>query len=97
MDCPVCGEKLREIERYGVEVDICPACKGVWLDRGELEKILEIADTGGPTEARDDRRRLDDRYRDDEYQKGKRQEVYPQRRKKRGGWLGDLLEGFGED
>jgi Zn-finger nucleic acid-binding protein len=40
MNCPVCGEKLREIERSGVMVDICPSCKGVWLDRGEIEKLI---------------------------------------------------------
>ncbi len=42
MDCPVCGGKLREIERSGVTVDICPSCKGVWLDRGEIEKIIAV-------------------------------------------------------
>lgn len=46
MNCPVCGERLRAIERYGVEIDICPACKGVWLDRGELDKILEYDKSG---------------------------------------------------
>ena len=45
MDCPVCGDKLKAIEKYGVEVDVCPGCKGVWLDRGEIEKIL-AADSG---------------------------------------------------
>jgi Zn-finger nucleic acid-binding protein len=39
MQCPACDERLREVERYGVMVDICPGCKGVWLDRGELEKV----------------------------------------------------------
>jgi Zn-finger nucleic acid-binding protein len=46
MDCPVCGDKLREIERYGVMIDICPACKGCWLDKGELEKIAAMEDSG---------------------------------------------------
>jgi Zn-finger nucleic acid-binding protein len=46
MDCPVCGEKLREIDRYGVLVDICPGCKGCWLDRGELEKIAALEESG---------------------------------------------------
>ena len=48
MNCPVCDEKLREVEKHGVSVDICPGCKGVWLDRGELEKVLEMAAAGGP-------------------------------------------------
>lgn len=42
MDCPVCGERLKEIERSGVLIDICPACKGCWLDRGELDKLLAL-------------------------------------------------------
>ena len=39
----MCDERLRAVDRHGVEIDICPACKGVWLDRGELDKILEMA------------------------------------------------------
>jgi len=34
---------MREVEKNGVTVDICPSCKGVWLDRGELEKLMEYA------------------------------------------------------
>ena len=41
MNCPVCEEKMREVDRSGVTIDICPGCKGVWLDRGELDKIIE--------------------------------------------------------
>lgn len=43
MNCPVCGERLREVNRFNVEIDVCPGCKGVWLDRGELEKVIEMA------------------------------------------------------
>ncbi len=46
MNCPVCGEKMREIEKYSVELDICPGCRGVWLDRGELEKIIDMVSSG---------------------------------------------------
>lgn len=41
MKCPVDNETLVMSERSGVEVDYCPKCRGVWLDRGELDKILE--------------------------------------------------------
>ncbi|MCC6306400.1 MAG: zf-TFIIB domain-containing protein [Rhodobacteraceae bacterium] len=41
MKCPVDGETLVMTERSGVEIDYCPRCRGVWLDRGELDKILE--------------------------------------------------------
>ena len=39
--CPVDGAKLQPMERQGIEIDFCPDCRGVWLDRGELDKILE--------------------------------------------------------
>lgn len=42
MKCPVCtGVDLKMSERQGVEIDYCPECRGVWLDRGELDKIIE--------------------------------------------------------
>jgi Zn-finger nucleic acid-binding protein len=40
MKCPVCQETLTMSERQGVEIDFCPKCRGIWLDRGELDKIL---------------------------------------------------------
>jgi Zn-finger nucleic acid-binding protein len=39
--CPTDGAALRRIERSGVHLDACPSCRGVWLDRGELDKIVE--------------------------------------------------------
>jgi Zn-finger nucleic acid-binding protein len=66
MKCPVCNEvELTMSERQGVEIDYCPRCRGVWLDRGELDKIIERSDRDG--DDRDDRSRSrdDDRYRDD--------------------------------
>ncbi|HYG87572.1 MAG TPA: zf-TFIIB domain-containing protein [Azospirillum sp.] len=39
--CPNCQTGMREVERNGVHVDVCPQCRGVWLDRGELERLLE--------------------------------------------------------
>ena len=42
MKCPVCPDStLLMADRQGVEIDYCPSCRGVWLDRGELDKILE--------------------------------------------------------
>lgn len=44
MKCPMCiNENLVMSERQGVEIDYCPTCRGVWLDRGELDKIIEKA------------------------------------------------------
>jgi uncharacterized protein len=41
MNCPVCNIELKMSERQGVEIDYCPQCRGVWLDRGELDKLIE--------------------------------------------------------
>ncbi len=49
MKCPVDGATLVISDRSGVEIDYCPECRGVWLDRGELDKIIDrsAGDTGG--------------------------------------------------
>jgi Zn-finger nucleic acid-binding protein len=41
MACPIDGTTLVMSERQGIEIDYCPSCRGVWLDRGELDKIIE--------------------------------------------------------
>ena len=41
MPCPIDGTALVPNERQGIEIDYCPTCRGVWLDRGELDKIIE--------------------------------------------------------
>ncbi len=41
MNCPKCYEPLRISDRQGIEIDYCPECRGVWLDRGELDKVIE--------------------------------------------------------
>jgi uncharacterized protein len=47
MKCPQDGSTLVMSERSGVEIDYCPDCRGVWLDRGELDKILERSEREG--------------------------------------------------
>jgi uncharacterized protein len=68
MKCPVCEVPLSISSREGVEIDFCPQCRGVWLDRGELDKVIERASaamaTVGP--ARDYDRDHDDRRRHDD-------------------------------
>ncbi len=48
MKCPACETDLAMAERQGIEIDYCPKCRGVWLDRGELDKIIErsMSETG---------------------------------------------------
>lgn len=41
MNCPRCQENLRQAQRMAVEIDFCPRCRGIWLDGGELEKLIE--------------------------------------------------------
>ncbi len=55
MNCPVCAEtQLVITERQGIEIDYCPRCRGVWLDRGEIDKIVEREiDAYGPLSRRD--------------------------------------------
>ncbi len=110
MNCPVDNELLQMTERSGVELDYCPRCRGIWLDRGELDKILARADRelGGDAGYRfrddddDDDRYRDDRYRDDR----DRDDRYRERdewmrapgghRRKRKNFLSEMFE-FGGD
>jgi uncharacterized protein len=104
MKCPHCNVNLHMSERQGVEIDYCPECRGVWLDRGELDKILErthaeavaaapapVAPAAPPrdTPRYDDRDRyLDDRYRDD--RSGYDQPAH--KKKKRKSFIEDIFD-----
>jgi uncharacterized protein len=95
MKCPVCDDsQLLMTERQGVEIDYCPSCRGVWLDRGELDTILERS-AGGPTEGRQEPG--DHGHETPHDEKRKRHDSRDPRRQKRGGFLSDLLGGFGGD
>lgn len=52
MQCPIDQTALVMSERSGVEIDYCPTCRGVWLDRGELDKILDRAANEQPAQSR---------------------------------------------
>jgi uncharacterized protein len=41
MNCPVDGTQLQIADRQGIEIDYCPRCRGIWLDRGELDKLID--------------------------------------------------------
>jgi Zn-finger nucleic acid-binding protein len=101
MRCPVCNVELQIAVRAGIEIDYCPNCRGVWLDRGELDKIIErhVQETQSlmrgalPTYAPEPPQPRprphyedDDEYYYDPYHKRKR-------RKKRD-WLEDLFDIF---
>ncbi len=76
MKCPTCNVELSMTQREGIEIDYCPRCRGVWLDRGELDKIVERSATRSSYEAEDDdyRQRQHGRRSDDD---DRRREGYP--------------------
>jgi len=89
MQCPVDGTTLVMADRAGVEIDYCPQCRGVWLDRGELDKIIERSapEAAPPPPPRAEERGYGHEARgrgyDDDPYRGK---------KKRGGFLEDLFD-----
>ena len=103
MQCPVCTNvALKMTDRQGVEIDYCPNCRGVWLDRGELDKIIERAaglpGEGGRPAPMAPRRDADpyyrdprDRDRDHDDDDDDRYRPYGKHRKKRG-FLGELFD-----
>jgi Zn-finger nucleic acid-binding protein len=104
MICPNCGETLRERERSGIEIDICPVCRGVWLDRGELDKLIDresrYEDEDDDDDFDRDRGRREPEYAregarssDREYRDSGRRDQPPQKKK---GFFQSLVETFGE-
>ncbi|GEK21838.1 TFIIB-type zinc ribbon-containing protein [Cellulomonas xylanilytica] len=102
--CPKCGSDMRAYERNGVTIDQCTGCRGIFLDRGELEKLTDAeasyygsrpapaapapAQYPAPAPAR----YPDDRYRDDDrYRGGDRDDYYKKKKKKRS-FLDDLFD-----
>ena len=87
MKCPIDNIDLVMSDRQGIEIDYCPKCRGVWLDRGELDKIIERSSGNGPNQQYEEptRHREDDRYRDD-------RQTYGRPHKKRKSFLGDIFD-----
>ena len=84
MKCPNCDETLVMTERQGVEIDYCPKCRGVWLDKGELDKIIEKSQQDLRKQNTDSRNY--NQYDDDD------DDGRNPNRKKRGGFLGNLFD-----
>jgi uncharacterized protein len=78
MQCPIDDTTLQLFERQGVEIDYCPQCRGVWLDRGELDKLIQRADNDTD---HDDRSRGHDREHTADRS--------PQKKKR---WLSELFD-----
>lgn len=95
MKCPSCNTPLTMSERSGIEIDYCPQCRGVWLDRGELDKIIErsASETLSHPKNRDDDR--DDRYMGKDKYSNKNDPYGNERNykpKKRDSFLGDMFD-----
>ena len=88
MKCPVDQTELSMSDRQGIEIDYCPKCRGVWLDRGELDKIIErsAAELAAPPLRREppERAHHERDYRDD-YRRG-------YKKRKRESFLDDLFD-----
>lgn len=83
MKCPNDDTTLVMTERNGVEIDYCPECRGVWLDRGELDKIIERSSTPVKANQNDQYRKESNlRADDNRYQKPRKKESF----------LGDLFD-----
>ncbi|HWH07414.1 MAG TPA: zf-TFIIB domain-containing protein [Candidatus Paceibacterota bacterium] len=82
MKCPIDNIDLQMTDRQGIEIDYCPQCRGVWLDRGELDKIIE-RNTQAPV-----RPVQEPRYQEHPYPQGDRYHG----KHKREGFLGDLFD-----
>jgi Zn-finger nucleic acid-binding protein len=99
MNCPIDGTTLQTADRQGIEIDYCPECRGVWLDRGELDKIIERSASRLDDDG-DDRSRQSDGYREpnrdnyrEDYRPDDRQnQGSPQTKKKKGSLLEDLFD-----
>lgn len=99
MQCPVCPDAaLTMSERSGIEIDYCPKCRGVWLDRGELDKIIDRASASSATPAAAAAAappppQHAQPYRPPPYPPQRRHDDdYHYRKKKRSGFLGELFD-----
>ena len=98
MKCPLDEETLVITERQGIEIDYCPRCRGVWLDRGELDKLIERAPDSYEAAPRRDRGEFASReapYRrdrdDDDDDDDDRHRMHGGKRKKKG-FLSEIFE-----
>lgn len=98
MKCPSCEELLVMSERQGVEIDYCPKCRGVWLDKGELDKIIEKSAAAESNQQlkqkNENRKQLDDDDGDDGgfFNQGGRNNNNDNPNRRRGGFLSNLFE-----
>lgn len=95
MKCPTCNVDLQMTERQNVEIDYCPQCRGVWLDRGELDKIIEKSTASSPAPERNQEVQMNNqqRYNEDHHDEHNHNQEYGYNKKrKKEGLLGELFD-----
>lgn len=92
MKCPICTIDLMMADRQGIEVDYCPQCRGVWLDRGELDKIIERTASAPPQNVRQEHRPERMQQNAPVYQEEERPNHYGRKKHKRGSFLEELFD-----
>ena len=98
MKCPIDQTDLTMTDRQGVEIDYCPKCRGVWLDRGELDKIVERSESPvAPSQARTSYPREEQYRQRDSHGRSEGYSDYQSknndgRKKKKESFLGDLFD-----
>ena len=92
MNCPVCTNvSLVMSERQGIEIDYCPQCRGIWLDRGELDKVIDRSVGASSGQRFDNEKREHSRdYKSSEHYREPHREGHY--KKKREGFLADLFD-----
>jgi Zn-finger nucleic acid-binding protein len=92
MKCPNCDETLVMTERQGVEIDYCPKCRGVWLDKGELDKIIEKSTASSSSESFRQQEKKQQNRRDDDDDDDDDNNFGRGNRKRDGGFLSNLFD-----
>ena len=97
MQCPTDGTTLTMSERSGIEIDYCPTCRGVWLDRGELDKLIERSLTHAapdPAPSAAPAQQGYDRRYDSGHDHGYDQRGHgaPYKKKRKESWLSELFD-----
>lgn len=94
MKCPVCKDvTLLMAEKKGVEIDYCPECRGIWLDRGELDKLIEKEESYNKEHYSNYSKK---EYNDNYYDEGYKNDKYHHKRKKES-FIGEIFDIFGGD
>ncbi|HRR42237.1 MAG TPA: zf-TFIIB domain-containing protein [Syntrophales bacterium] len=93
MNCPICIVPLNIAERQGIEIDFCPKCRGVWLDRGELDKIIERSMTETSSRSNQEPRYEERReHHDDKHYDKHHDDHHGGRYNKKRSFLNDLFD-----